>query len=128
MDTAGGDGPGGTPVLAAVADLAVAARMSFREVADLDEDEFYALRDAVIDRRETDAWDQSTELLATLVDEIAALRAELSAGLPVIQVKKQRHVDQPRPYPRPKPEGEVTEIIVRPGELARMLRDRKVAA
>ena len=41
------------------------------------------------------------ELLATLIDSVNWLRAELAAGIAVVQVKRTHSPHDPEPYPRP---------------------------
>jgi hypothetical protein len=84
-----------------VATLAVAAHAGFREVAELDEDEFVALQNAVMAQHRQRAWTHDTEALATLVDTVNALRLELASGIPVVLVKKSDRPEDPEPYPRP---------------------------
>lgn len=70
-------------------------------VADLDEDEFMALTDAVREREQQHEWGNLHEAVATVAEGIWDLHARLDAGIPVVMVQRN---DQPREqdrYPRP---------------------------
>lgn len=98
----------------------------------MDEDVYLAFRSAVIERERIKSWGQAEELLATLVDAVNALRAELATGLPVVTVKKLKAPSQPDLYPRPEWVEDTSEdadvIVMRPRDLAHKMMNGKAAS
>jgi hypothetical protein len=84
-----------------VSSLAVLARLDPRSVADLDEDEFGALVDAVKEREQHRAWTNLNEQLAAVVEALWSIQARLEAGVTTVQVKRTRKPKDPGQYPRP---------------------------
>lgn len=86
----------------------------------------------MIERERIKSWTQTDELLATLVDAVNALRAELATGLPVVTVKKLKAPKQPDLYPRPEwveDQSEGADVIeMRPRDLARKMMNGKAAS
>ena len=70
-------------------------------MADLDEDEFYALDRAVRDRLRDESWTNTHELLATIAHAIWQVSARLDAGVPVGMVAQLPKPEEPEQYPRP---------------------------
>lgn len=115
-----------------MADLAVLAGLPLREVAALDEDEYTALYNAVVDNAKMKTWRTSEELMAVLIDTINALRAELRSGVPVIQIERSMQIQQPDPFPRPEwvngghgSSDEGTTVVLSPRDLARKMMKKR---
>lgn len=70
-------------------------------VAELDEDEFVALLEAVNARRRDESWTNVNEGLAAVCEAVWELTAVVNAGIPAVMVSQTRKVAQVEPYPRP---------------------------
>jgi hypothetical protein len=97
-------------------------------VADLDEDEYYALLDVVEERRREESWGNTQELLAATVEALWTVCARLDAGIAVVQVARTERPNQPPPYPRPSwmadaPQAKPVELVFRsPADAFRVLK------
>lgn len=82
----------------------------------------------VDDYRRQQSWTTDTELLATVVDMLAAISAQLGAGIPVGMVKQLRKPKRAKPVTRPdwiKKNRKPDQLVMGPGDFIRMLAANK---
>lgn len=70
-------------------------------ILSLEEDEWEALSQALVEKQQRDSWGNSEELMASLLERLDTLLAFAESGLPVIQVEKSRKMRKPTEVPRP---------------------------
>lgn len=86
-----------------------------QEVADLDEDEFRALRAAVEDKQRMEAWTNLHEAVAASCEALWAILGRLDAGIPVVQIQKTTKPKDFGRFPRPswvEPPPDEKELVV----------------
>lgn len=97
-------------------------------VADLDEDGVRYLAEAVADRERDQAWTNTEELLAAVVEALWAVLSRLEAGIGTVSMKRTRKVEERDPYPRPdwiKPAEPPEIVVTHPGDAIRILKEKE---
>lgn len=109
--------------------LAVATGLDPRVVADLDQDEFNALAEAVLDEDRRNAWTATNEALAAVVEALWMILARLEAGIGVVEVRQTKRPKDLGRYPRPDwikprdPDGVV--VVTHVGDALRMMKGER---